>query len=127
MYNVYTTFGVLTLCYLCVIRTSNSFHSFIFKFCILIVHTLKMCTGDASPDQSLVLLFFFIQMRVYLQAPFVLFYPKTVYLQTPCVFRYPNDSVFADPLCLFHPNDSVSAAHYFYPNDSVFARPLSFF
>ena len=26
----------------CVIRLSNSFHSFIFKLCIMIVHTLKM-------------------------------------------------------------------------------------
>ena len=26
----------------------------------MIVHTLKMCTGDAGPEQSLVLLFFFL-------------------------------------------------------------------
>ena len=31
-------------CLLCVICDSNSFHSFIFKLCIMIVHTLKMCT-----------------------------------------------------------------------------------
>ena len=42
--------------YLCVICNSNRFHSFIFKFCIMIVNTLKMCTGDAGPEQSLVLL-----------------------------------------------------------------------
>ena len=41
--------------YLCVICNSNRFHSFIFKFCIMIVNTLKMCTGDAGPEQSLVL------------------------------------------------------------------------
>ena len=38
-YYVYTTFGVLTL-----FCNSNRFHSFIFKLCIMIVHTLKMCT-----------------------------------------------------------------------------------
>ena len=31
-------------CQVCVICNSNSFHSFIFKLCIMIVHTLKMCT-----------------------------------------------------------------------------------
>ena len=41
--------------YLCVICNSNRFHSFIFKLCIMIVHTLKLCTGDAGPEQSLVL------------------------------------------------------------------------
>ena len=41
--------------YLCLICNSNRFHSFIFKFCIMIVNTLKMCTGDAGPEQSLVL------------------------------------------------------------------------
>ena len=35
---------------------SNRFHFFIFKFYIMIVHTLKMCTYDAGPEQSLVLL-----------------------------------------------------------------------
>ena len=34
---------------------SSRFNSFIFKLCIRIVHTLKMCTGDAGPEQSLVL------------------------------------------------------------------------
>ena len=29
----------------CVICNSNSFHTFIFKLCIMIVHTLKMCTS----------------------------------------------------------------------------------
>ena len=42
--------------YLCVISNSNRFHSFIFKLCIMIVHPLKMCTDDAGPEQSLVLL-----------------------------------------------------------------------
>ena len=42
-------------CYLCVICNSNRFHSFIIKVCIMIVHTLVMCTGDAGPEQSLVL------------------------------------------------------------------------
>ena len=46
-------FTLLTLCNLCVI--SSCFHSFIFKLCITIVHTLKMCTSDAGPEQSLVL------------------------------------------------------------------------
>ena len=31
-------------CQVCVICNSNSFHSFIFKLCIMIVHTLKKCT-----------------------------------------------------------------------------------
>ena len=29
----------------CVICNSKSFHSFLFKLCILIIHTLKMCTS----------------------------------------------------------------------------------
>ena len=32
-------------CLVCVICNSNSFHSFIFKLCLMIVHTLKMCTS----------------------------------------------------------------------------------
>ena len=31
-------------CLVCVICNSNSIHSFIFKLCLMIVHTLKMCT-----------------------------------------------------------------------------------
>ena len=34
---------------------SNKSHSFIFKLGITIVHTLKMCAGDAGPEQSLFL------------------------------------------------------------------------
>ena len=30
----------------CVICNSNSLHSFIFKLCLMIVYTLKMCTFD---------------------------------------------------------------------------------
>ena len=41
--------------YVCVICNTNICHSFIFKVCIMIVHTLKMCTCDAGPEQSLVL------------------------------------------------------------------------
>ena len=44
--------------YLCVICNSNRFHSFIFKLCIMIVNRLKMCTGDAGSEQSLVLFIF---------------------------------------------------------------------
>ena len=55
-YYIYT-FEVLTLCNLCVICNSNRFHSFILKLCIMIVYTLKMCTGDAGPEQSLVLFY----------------------------------------------------------------------
>ena len=43
------------LVYLCVNCNLNRFHSIIFNFCIMIVHTLKMCTGDAGSEQSLVL------------------------------------------------------------------------
>ena len=32
-------------CLVCVICNSNSFHSYIFKLCLMIVHTLKMCTS----------------------------------------------------------------------------------
>ena len=32
-------------CLVCVICNSNSFHSFIFKLYLMIVHTLKMCTS----------------------------------------------------------------------------------
>ena len=42
--------------YLCLIWNSNRIHSFIFNLCIMIVNTLKMCTGDAGLEQSLVLL-----------------------------------------------------------------------
>ena len=52
-YNVYNTFGELALCYLSAIFNSSSCNSFIFKVCITIVHTLKMYTGDAGPEQSL--------------------------------------------------------------------------
>ena len=48
-------FGVLTFCIMCVICNLNRFHSFIFELCIMIIHTLKMCTGDAGPEQILVL------------------------------------------------------------------------
>ena len=37
--------AILLGCLVCVIYNSNSFHSFIFKLCIMIVHTLKMCTS----------------------------------------------------------------------------------
>ena len=42
--------------YMCVICNSNRFHSYIFKSCIIHVNTLMMCTGDAGPEQSLVLI-----------------------------------------------------------------------
>ena len=32
-------------CLVCVICNSNSFYSFLYKLCIMIVHTLKMCTS----------------------------------------------------------------------------------
>ena len=32
-------------CLVCVICNSNSFHFFLFNLCIMIVHTLKMCTS----------------------------------------------------------------------------------
>ena len=38
--SIRNTFGFLV----CVICNYNSFHSFIFKLCLMIVHTLKMCT-----------------------------------------------------------------------------------
>ena len=44
-----------TLYNLCVICSLIQFNSCIFELCILIVHTLKMCTDDAGPEQSLVL------------------------------------------------------------------------
>ena len=50
--------------YLCVICNSNRFHSFIFKLGIMIVNTLKMCTGDVGPEQSLVL-FHILVLQVY--------------------------------------------------------------
>ena len=36
-------------CEICVICNSNRFNYFIFKLCIMIVYTLKMCAGDAGP------------------------------------------------------------------------------
>ena len=35
---------MLRECLVCVICNSKSIHSFIFKLCIMVVHTLKMCT-----------------------------------------------------------------------------------
>ena len=55
-YWIYNTSRVLSLWYMCAIFYSNSFHSFIFKLCIMNVHTLKLCTGDADPEQSLLLI-----------------------------------------------------------------------
>ena len=37
-------FATLLGCLVCEICNSKSFHSFLFKLCIMIVHTLKMCT-----------------------------------------------------------------------------------
>ena len=48
---------MLRECLVCVICNSYSFHSFIFKLCIMIVHTLKMCASHTGPEQSLVLFF----------------------------------------------------------------------
>ena len=39
-------FRMLRCCLIRVIRKSKSFHSSIFKLCIIIVHTLKICTSD---------------------------------------------------------------------------------
>ena len=36
---------------------------FLFKPCIMIVHTLKMCTSNAGPEQSLVLLHMICQVE----------------------------------------------------------------
>ena len=58
LHYVYTPFGVLALCNLCVICNSNSFHSFTMKLNIMIVHTLKICTDDEGPEQSLVVFVF---------------------------------------------------------------------
>ena len=38
------TSEMLRGCLVCVICNSDSIHSFIFNLCIMIVHTLKMCT-----------------------------------------------------------------------------------
>ena len=38
-------FKMLRWCLVCVICNSNSFHSSIFKLCIMIVHTLDMCNS----------------------------------------------------------------------------------
>ena len=32
-------------CQVCVLYNSNSFHSIMFKLCLVIIHTLKMCTS----------------------------------------------------------------------------------
>ena len=48
--NIFLFLGLLNLaemfrgCLVCVICNSSSFHSFIFKLCIMIVHTLNMYT-----------------------------------------------------------------------------------
>ena len=43
---------------------SNRFHSFIFKLCIMIVHTLKMYTDDAGPEQSFVLFHYMLTCEI---------------------------------------------------------------
>ena len=40
-----------------ILYNSNRLHSFIFNLCTMIVHTLKMCTRDAGPEQSFVLFY----------------------------------------------------------------------
>ena len=55
-YYVYTIFGVLILFIFVLSVIQTDFIPLIFKLCIMITHTLKMCTGDAGPEQSLVLL-----------------------------------------------------------------------
>ena len=42
-------------CLHCEICDSNRFYSSIFKLCIMILHTLKMYSGDEGPEQILVL------------------------------------------------------------------------
>ena len=37
-------------CLVCAICNSNSFHSFILKLCLMIVHTLEMCTSYFVPS-----------------------------------------------------------------------------
>ena len=44
---------MLRLCNLCIIFSSNRFHSFIFELCIILIYTLKMFTCEAGPVQSL--------------------------------------------------------------------------
>ena len=50
---------MLTLCNLCVfciqIDLIPLYSNYIFKLCIMIVHSLKICIGDAGPEQSFVL------------------------------------------------------------------------
>ena len=47
---MFSPFKMLRWCLVCVICTcnSNSFHSFIIKLCIMIAHTLKMCTSSRA-------------------------------------------------------------------------------
>ena len=45
-------------CLVCVICYSNSYHSFIFKLCILIIHTLKMCTSSLCTFDKIFLIFY---------------------------------------------------------------------
>ena len=47
-----TLFG----CLVCVICNSKSFHSFLFKLCIMIVHIFKMCTFNFCADFTKTLL-----------------------------------------------------------------------
>ena len=59
--------------YLFVICNSIRFHSFVFKLCIMIVHTLKMFTDDAGPEQSLVL---FLSVSVHTRSHFTVLHSQ---------------------------------------------------
>ena len=86
---------------LCDFSHSNRFHSFIFKLWIMIVHTLRMCTGDAGPEQSLVLFtlceasntsILFVRLHILLYFMWGLYtsilYVRIIYFYTLCEALY---------------------------------------
>ena len=119
MYNVYTTFGVLTLCYLCVIRTSNSFHSFIFKFWILIdVHWRR----KSWPEFGLVICFY--SNESILAGPLCPLLSKWQCICSPLF--YLNGSVFARPLCLFFYQKTRVCSSFLYTPQTLFVVAILF-
>ena len=81
-------FKMLRWCLVCVICNSNNFDSFIFKLCIVVVHTLEMGTGHAGLEQSLVLLLkVLVKFIIFLQS---IYLPLHLKLRggRKVVFRY---------------------------------------
>ena len=58
-------FKMLRWCLVCVMCNSNSFHSLLFKLCIMIVHTLNMYTSFLCTFDKYFLIFRVVELRYF--------------------------------------------------------------